>query len=177
MAVPEDMRRFRELTGASPVIMGRRTWESLPPKFRPLPGRRNIVISRNPDLRADGAEVAASLDEAYALTAAPDMTVSVIGGEQIYRAAIVGADELRVTELDLVIENTDAFAPAIDEATWYAVDVGDWLTSSSGRDTGSPTTVGGARGDGSGHLGGAGAQDRPLPHRVSPTGDPRRPLR
>jgi dihydrofolate reductase len=130
--VPEDMRRFRELTGASPVIMGRRTWESLPPKFRPLPGRRNIVISRNPDLRADGAEVAASLDEAYALTAAPDMTVSVIGGEQIYRAAIVGADELRVTELDLVIENADAFAPAIDEATWYAVDVGDWLTSSSG---------------------------------------------
>jgi dihydrofolate reductase len=76
--------------------------------------------------------VAASLDEAYALTAAPDMTVSVIGGEQIYRAAIVGADELRVTELDLVVENADAFAPVIDEATWHAVDVGDWLTSSSG---------------------------------------------
>jgi dihydrofolate reductase len=131
--VPEDMRRFRELTGTSPVIMGRRTWESLPAAFRPLPGRRNIVISRNPALDADGAEVVGSVDEAYELTGARDdaTTVSVMGGEQIYRASIGGADELRVTELDLEVENPDAFAPGIDD-TWQVADRGEWLTSSTG---------------------------------------------
>ncbi|GAB07662.1 dihydrofolate reductase [Gordonia amarae] len=131
--VPEDMRRFKELTGSSPVIMGRRTWESLPARFRPLPGRRNVVISRNPELRADGADVVGSLDDAYALVGARDegTTVSVMGGEQIYRAAIGGADELRVTEIDLTVDNADAFAPEIDE-TWQEVDRGEWLTSSAG---------------------------------------------
>ena len=131
--VPEDMRRFKELTGSSPVIMGRRTWESLPEKFRPLPGRRNIVISRNPDLQADGAEVVGSLDDAYTLVGARDegTTVSVMGGEQIYRAAIAEADILWVTELGLDIEDADAFAPDVDDA-WEVADCGEWLTSTGG---------------------------------------------
>ena len=65
--LPEDMRYFRETTRGKPVIMGRKTWESLPEKFRPLPGRRNIVVSRNPDYVAAGAELAASLDDAVRL--------------------------------------------------------------------------------------------------------------
>ena len=65
--LPEDMAHFRELTMGHPVIMGRRTWESLPDRFRPLPGRRNVVVTRNPDWHADGAERAGSLEEALEL--------------------------------------------------------------------------------------------------------------
>ena len=65
--IPEDMGRFRALTMGHPVVMGRRTWDSLPDRFQPLPGRRNIVVTRNPDWRAEGAVRAGSLDEALRL--------------------------------------------------------------------------------------------------------------
>ena len=90
--IPEDMAHFKALTAGHTVVMGRKTWESLPPRFRPLPGRRNIVISRQPDYAAPGAEVADSLENALKLAslgpAADSMvaaTVFIIGGEQIYR--------------------------------------------------------------------------------------------
>ncbi len=72
--IPEDMAHFKALTAGHTVVMGRKTWESLPPRFRPLPGRRNIVISRQPDYAAPGAEVADSLENALKLasTAAAD---------------------------------------------------------------------------------------------------------
>ena len=76
--VPEDLAHFRAVTGSSDVVMGRRTWESLPPRFRPLPGRRNIVVTRSAEWSADGAERAASLDQALALADGDD--VWVIGG-------------------------------------------------------------------------------------------------
>src|SRR5512137_2139825 len=82
--LPEDLRHFREVTRGKPVIMGRKTWESLPAAFRPLPGRRNVVVSRNADYVATGAECAASLDAALRLCADADEAF-VIGGEQIYR--------------------------------------------------------------------------------------------
>ena len=85
--LPEDMRYFRETTRGKPVIMGRKTWESLPDVFRPLPGRRNIVISRNPAYDAPGATLAGSLEEAVRL-AQDDAEVFVIGGAEIYRQAL-----------------------------------------------------------------------------------------
>jgi dihydrofolate reductase len=96
--LPEDQQHFRRVTLGCPVIMGRRTWDSLPARFRPLPGRRNIVVTRNPDWRADGAEAAPSLDAALALAAAVPK-VFVIGGGQLYAAAIERADELVLTEI------------------------------------------------------------------------------
>ena len=106
--LPEDMRRFRELTMGHPVVMGRRTWESLPDKFRPLPGRGNVVISRDPDWSAQGADRASSIEDALALLeSAPD--VFVIGGGEIYAAALPYADELVLTEIDAEIEGDTTF--------------------------------------------------------------------
>jgi len=122
--VPEDMAYFKKVTQGRPVIMGRRTWDSLPPRFRPLPGRRNIVISRQPDWTAEGAESADGLDSALALT---DEDVCVIGGAQIYTAAMPFATQLLVSEIDVTIDG-DAWAPPIDDS-WHAQDTGEWLTS------------------------------------------------
>lgn len=125
--VPEDTARFKELTVGHPVVMGRKTWESLPPKFRPLPGRRNIVVTRDPSWTSDGAEVACSVDDA--LRRCDDSLVSIIGGGEIYRAAMDLATELRVTEVGIAVDGADAHAPAIG-AEWVA-DVGAWQTSTA----------------------------------------------
>ncbi|WP_295003516.1 dihydrofolate reductase [uncultured Dechloromonas sp.] len=114
--IPADMAHFKALTTGQTVIMGRKTWESLPPRFRPLPGRRNIVISRQPDYAAPGAELADSLEAALALAASTE-TAFVIGGEQIYRQAIAVADRLEITEVDLEPEG-DAWFPSIPADTW-----------------------------------------------------------
>lgn len=127
--VPEDMRRFRELTGTAPVVMGRRTWESLPDRFRPLPGRRNVVITRSATLTAEGADVVHTIDEALASVHGP---ATVIGGGQIYEVAMIHATNLRVTEIDMLVEAADTFAPEIDPYVWDTVEVGEWLTSSTG---------------------------------------------
>jgi len=108
--LPADMARFKALTLGHAVLMGRKTWDSLPPKFRPLPGRRNIVLSRQPGLALDGAEVFADLDAA--LTACGDLEeVFVIGGAQVYAAALPRADRLELTELDAEFPGADAFFP------------------------------------------------------------------
>lgn len=109
--LPEDMARFKQLTRGCPVIMGRKTWDSLPPKFRPLPGRHNIVISRQPDWSADGASAAAGLPDALRLCG-PDSDVWVIGGAQIYALAEPLAHRIEVTELAQIFEG-DAFAPTM----------------------------------------------------------------
>ncbi len=114
--IPEDMAHFKALTSGQTVIMGRKTWESLPPRFRPLPGRRNIVISRQADYAAPGAELAASLEAAIRLAASAE-TAFIIGGEQIYRQAMDVADRLEITEVDLEPEG-DAWFPEIATSTW-----------------------------------------------------------
>ncbi len=108
--LPEDMAHFKRTTLGHPVIMGRKTWDSLPPKFRPLPGRLNIVVTRDPQWQADGASRAGSLEEALAhCPSAADAWV--IGGAQIYAAALPLADTAVVTEIARDFEG-DAFAPA-----------------------------------------------------------------
>jgi dihydrofolate reductase len=126
--VPEDLAHFREVTMGAPVIMGRRTWESFPDRFRPLPGRRNIVVTRNPRWAADGAEAAESLDAALGLVRGA-ATAWVIGGGELYRAAIGRADVLEVTELDLVVDG-DTRAPSREG--WPAPAVGPWQQSRTG---------------------------------------------
>ena len=98
--IPEDLAFFRDLTMGHPVVMGRRTWDSLPERFRPLPGRRNIVVSRSPTWTADGAESAGSLDAALQLAEGAE-EVFVIGGAEIFAAALPNADRLVLTEIDL----------------------------------------------------------------------------
>ena len=124
--VPEDMAHFRAVTMSHPVIMGRKTWESLPPRFRPLPGRANIVVTRNPDWTDEGATTASSVEDA--LAAAPEDTVWVIGGGEIYRAAMHFATKLVVTEIDVDVDG-DTQAPRIG-SEWNA-NPGDWRTSKS----------------------------------------------
>ena len=97
--LPEDLQHLRRVTLGCPVIMGRKTWDSLPARFRPLPGRRNIVVTRNAHWQADGAEAATSLDAAIALVAAAPKAF-VIGGGELYREAIHHADELVLTEIE-----------------------------------------------------------------------------
>ena len=105
----EDQKHFRRVTLGCPVIMGRKTWDSLPARFRPLPGRANIVVTRNAHWSAEGATRAGSLDEALKL-AADAAKVFVIGGAELYALALPRADELVLTEIDAEIDG-DVFFP------------------------------------------------------------------
>lgn len=106
--IPEDMARFRALTTGHPVVMGRRTWDSLPGRFRPLPGRRNVVVTRNPRWSADGAERAGSLAEALRLLEG-EPEVFVVGGAELYAEALPLADALLLTEVDLDADGDTLF--------------------------------------------------------------------
>ncbi|MCK2022008.1 dihydrofolate reductase [Microbacterium sp. kSW2-24] len=123
--VPEDLAHFKEVTLGAPVVMGRKTWDSLPERFRPLAGRENIVITRQQDWSAEGARRAATVAEAVR----GQDRVWIIGGAEIFRQVIGDADRLEVTELDLEVDG-DAYAPA--KTGWRLVDEGEWLTSRTG---------------------------------------------
>lgn len=130
--VPEDLAHFKAVTAGHPVIMGRRTWDSFPERFRPLPGRRNIVVTGRPDWQAEGAERAQSLDAALALAADAD-EVWVIGGARLFAEALPGAAVLEVTELDLEVDGGDTFAPAHEGWAVAAVDPAEgWAVSRTG---------------------------------------------
>ena len=115
--LPEDMAHFKRATAACPVIMGRKTWDSLPPRFRPLPGRMNIVVTRQPLWAAEGAHNAASLGDALqrcARSLPAPAEVWVIGGAQLYALALPVASRALVTELELDVEG-DTFAPVFGD--------------------------------------------------------------
>lgn len=107
--LPADLAHFKRTTLGCPVVMGRKTWESLPPRFRPLPGRRNLVVTRNAAWHAAGAEPAQSLAAALARLQDAER-VFVIGGGELYREALPLADELVLTEIDADFE-ADTFLP------------------------------------------------------------------
>ena len=109
--LPEDLAHFKRLTQGWPVIMGRKTWDSLPPRFRPLPGRTNIVITRQTGWQETGAQAAANLATAFELCkASPE--VWIIGGAQIYAQAEPLAQRIEVTEIAQDFDG-DAFAPTL----------------------------------------------------------------
>ncbi|MBT4934358.1 MAG: dihydrofolate reductase [Rhodospirillaceae bacterium] len=116
--IPGDLKLFKQTTMGKPIIMGRKTWESL---GRPLPGRTNIVITRKPAYRADGAEVAGDLAQALAVAGQQEgEEVMVIGGAEIYRLALPKADRLYLTEVALSPQG-DALFPDFDQADWREI--------------------------------------------------------
>ncbi|MBU3624643.1 dihydrofolate reductase [Polynucleobacter sp. JS-Safj-400b-B2] len=116
--ISADLQFFKRVTMGFPVIMGRKTWESI---GRPLPGRRNIVVSRNPGYEAKGGELVGSLDEALkSLSEFP--SVFVIGGEQLFKQAFEKADRLYITEIDLDIEGGDTFFEVPNAASWKEIE-------------------------------------------------------
>ena len=135
---PEDLKHFRRVTMGCPVIMGRRTWDSLPARFRPLPGRRNVVLTRDAGWQADGAESAQSLDAACEMLAGAAKAY-VIGGAEIYALALPHADELALTEIDAVLDG-DVFFPPWDRTRFVE-------TSRDARDGFSFVTYNDLRGD------------------------------
>ncbi len=116
--ISADLQFFKRVTMGHPVIMGRKTWESI---GRPLPGRRNIVVSRNANYEAKGAELVGSLEEA--LNSLNEFErVFVIGGEQLFKQAFDKADRLYITEIDLDIEGGDTFFAVPDPDNWKEVE-------------------------------------------------------
>ena len=126
--LPEDLAHFKRVTMGAPVVMGRRTWESLPERVRPLPGRENIVVTRDAAFDAPGATVVTSAEAA--LRSIPD-TVWVIGGEVLFRAVMEEATELVVTRIEVEVPDADTFAPEIGPE-WRLVEAGEPLVSSTG---------------------------------------------
>ena len=116
--ISADLQFFKRVTMGFPVIMGRKTWESI---GRPLPGRRNIVVSRNASLTLTGAEVAGSLDEALnRLSDTP--RVFVIGGEQLFTQAFAKADQLYITEIDMDVDGGDTFFKVPNPDEWVEIE-------------------------------------------------------
>ena len=129
--ISEDLKFFKRTTSGCPVIMGRKTFESI---GRPLPKRTNIVVSRGFDA-PEGVVTVPSLEAAYSAasaalesSAAPESRCFVIGGGQIYSQALASADRLIVTHVHTVIENADTFFPAIDPALWKVTDRSEMQT-------------------------------------------------
>ena len=116
--ISDDLKRFKALTTGHPVIMGRKTWDSLP--IRPLPGRRNIVLTRQADFKEEGAEPAYSISQALSMTS--DEDPFVIGGEEIYKAFLPYSDRIYLTEVDSVDSEADAF---------LNLDFSDWMLEDS----------------------------------------------
>jgi dihydrofolate reductase len=114
--LPADLQHFKRLTMGKPIVMGRLTWESL---GRPLPGRHNIVLTRDPAYRAEGASVVHSIDAALAAAGAVD-EVMVIGGAALYRTLLARAARLYLTRIDAAFDG-DAWFPEIDPAAWREV--------------------------------------------------------
>ena len=129
--VPEDLQQFRNFTVGEAVIMGRKTYESLPQQ--PLPSRRCVVITRQENYQAEGAEVVNSLEEAIELTKDQDQTVFIAGGAEVYHDALPIATHAIVTEIDIDV-NGDDFAPTLDENWTQYLQNPDsgWYASKSG---------------------------------------------
>jgi dihydrofolate reductase len=116
--LPDDLKHFKSLTLGHPIIMGRRTFDSI---GRPLPGRRNIVISETMKAAPDGVELVHSLDDATQLAAQTEGPAFIIGGAVLYAAALARVQALHLTELDDAVEG-DAFFPAFDKSNWCLVE-------------------------------------------------------
>ena len=115
--LPDDLKRFKAITMGKPIVMGRKTWDSI---GRPLPGRRNIVITRQTGFAAEGCDVVSSVDEAMAV-AGDAAEVMVIGGSQIYELFLPLAERLYLTHVHADVEG-DAFFPELSDGEWRLID-------------------------------------------------------
>lgn len=124
--IRDDMKRFTELTTGHPVIMGRKTFESIPPKHRPLPDRTNIVLSRDATAKYEGAHTFATLGDAirFASTSPGGEEIMIIGGGKVFEDALPLAHTIYLTEVDTLVENGDAFFPELDETRWQKTEDG-----------------------------------------------------
>lgn len=127
--IKADLRHFKETTMGHPVIMGRATWESLPK--RPLPGRLNVVVSRNPDYTAEGAQKAGSLAEAMDMCAGKQEPF-IIGGATLYHEALPYATRLYMTLVDAECPDADCHFPEVDPAQWEIASEEDWAGGENG---------------------------------------------
>lgn len=127
--LPEDLRHFKQITMGKPVIMGRRTWLSIP--RRPLPGRTNIVLSRDDSFQTPGAEKFASLAEAVASCPPPEIPF-IIGGGRVYAEAMPLLTRLFVTRIEADFPDADTYFPTIDPKRWTLVNQSESMTSASG---------------------------------------------
>lgn len=125
----EDLRHFKEVTMGHPVIMGRKTWESLPKK--PLPGRRNIVVTRDLSYEAANAETAGSIEAAVSMCGPADVPV-IVGGAQIYSQALQYCTKLIVTEVEISVPDADAFFPELPDSEWGRAEEGEEQVSADG---------------------------------------------
>ncbi len=120
--ISEDLKYFKRLTVGKPVVMGRKTWDSI---GRPLPGRHNIVVTRNPDWQAEGATAVPNLAEAIAAAGLDPKVraaeIMIIGGGEIYRQALLFADRVYLTEVDIDVPDADAHFPQLDATQWREV--------------------------------------------------------
>ena len=131
--VPEDLAHFKSITMGHPVIMGRGTWNSIPERFRPFPGRQNIVLTSDTAFAAEGAQVVDSLESAVEAAERLDDLAWIVGGGSVYRQALAMADLLEVTQLDIEAEGS-VLAPAIDD---------DWQPAGSDPEEGFHVSRGG----------------------------------
>jgi dihydrofolate reductase len=115
--LPEDLRRFKQLTTGHRIIMGRKTFESI---GRPLPGRTNVIVTRLKSLAAPGCTIVHTLEEAFAVAGPPDTMAFVIGGGDIYAQTMSYASKMYLTEIDAEIAG-DAFFPPFDRNDWIEI--------------------------------------------------------
>jgi dihydrofolate reductase len=115
--IKEDMKHFRKITTGHPIIMGRKTWDSIPAKYKPLPKRTNIVVTRQKDLVLEGAEVFNSLEGAITYAATLDEEVFIIGGSSLYKEALPKTRKLYLTIIKGEYEG-DTFFPELDKTRW-----------------------------------------------------------
>jgi len=119
--LPADMKHFRELTLGKPIIMGRKTYESI---GRPLPGRRNIVVSRNSELKIPGVDVVSTLDDAISMVSNVQ-EIMIVGGAQLYADALSKANKIYLTKINLDIKG-DSFFPQFNESEWTVLQKDDF---------------------------------------------------
>ncbi len=121
--LPKDMKRFKDITYGHHVLMGRKTYESIPEKFRPLPGRVNIVVTRSKNYVAEGCKVVGSVEEGIRLARENgEKELMIIGGAEIYRHAIGNCNKIYLTLVNAHFEDADSFFPAIEANSWQKVE-------------------------------------------------------
>ena len=127
--LPDDMQFFKDITWGHHVLMGRKSWEALPEKYRPLPGRKNIVVTRQKDFKATGCEIVDNIDAGITLAEKNgENELMIIGGGEIYRQALDKTNRIYLTRVHHIFENADAYFPELNKNDWKEVSKKEYHT-------------------------------------------------